>query len=183
MILRLRAGNFNDGCGEGHVYVVPNMTWLSPPGWASSMTFNAFQPQAKSVTWAGGFARQGYPYQTVDVFAAASEDGKNVSLRLVNSGNKSRVLSLRLVHGSVDTGTGVAVVGGTAQLSSLTSPLTGADYVSQSGGVVVDGFPIKVRGRGTTPITYTRVDTWGSYMGRGLPGHAPPCRSHRMHVA
>jgi hypothetical protein len=135
MILRLRAGNFNDGCGEGHVYVVPNMTWLSPPGWASSMTFNAFQPQAKSVTWAGGFARQGYPYQTVDVFAAASEDGKNVSLRLVNSGNKSRVLSLRLVHGSVDTGTGVAVVGGTAQLSSLTSPLTGADYVSQSGGV------------------------------------------------
>ena len=69
-----RAGNFNDGCGEGHVYTVPNMTWLSPPGWASSMTFASFQPQAKRVTWAGGFGRRGFPYQTVDVFAAASDD-------------------------------------------------------------------------------------------------------------
>jgi hypothetical protein len=132
-----RAGNFNDGCGEGHVYTVPNMTWLSPPGWASSMIFRSFQPQAKSITWTGGFVHQDYPHQTVDVFAAASDDGKEVSLRLVNAGNQSRALSLRFVHGSADTYSRaeVVVLGGTARLSSLTSPLTGADYVNQSGGI------------------------------------------------
>eukprot|EP01051_Picozoa_sp_SAG22_P018266 SAG22_NODE_3029_length_2014_cov_2.338855_2_plen_296_part_00 len=138
-----RAGNYNDGCGEGHVYTLPNMTWLSPPGWASAMTFTAFQPQAKRVTWQGGLARVGgYPHQTVDVFAAASDDGKQVSLRLVNAGNRSRALSLRLVHSSAGVGSAAAaaaaavvVVGGSAQLSSLTSPLTGAAYANQSGGV------------------------------------------------
>eukprot|EP01048_Picozoa_sp_COSAG05_P013996 COSAG05_NODE_1544_length_4590_cov_25.006012_5_plen_140_part_00 len=80
---------------------MPNMTWLSPPGWASSMSFNAFQPLAKRVTWAdGGVARRaGFPHQTVDVFAATSHDGRDLSLRLVNAGNRSRVLSIRLLHG------------------------------------------------------------------------------------
>jgi hypothetical protein len=32
-------------------------------GWASSMTFNSFQPHAKRVTWRGGLARRGFPHQ------------------------------------------------------------------------------------------------------------------------
>lgn len=136
-----RAGNFNDGCGEGHVYTIPNMTWLSPPGWASSMTFNTFQPNAKSVTWTGGIPRQGYRQQTADVFAATSDDGKDVTLRLVNAGNHSRALSIRFVQGlggggaAAHSNATAPLVEGTAELSSLTSPLTGVEYVNQSGGV------------------------------------------------
>jgi hypothetical protein len=137
-----RAGNFNDGCGEGHIYTVPNQTWLSPPGWASSMIFNTFQPHAKSVTWGDGgggvnSTRHGYPDQTVDVFAAASDDGKDVSLRLVNAGNTSRALSLQLlIRGAPAQLPGAAAAaGGTVRLTSLTSPLTGAAYANQSGGV------------------------------------------------
>lgn len=138
-----RAGNFNDGCGEGHVYTLPNQTWLSPPGWASSMTFNSFQPNALRVSWTRGGT--GFPDQTVDVFAAVSDDEKELTIRLVNAGNQSRLLELMLLSSSAAGA--VAVEAGSATLASLTSPLTGAAYTNQSGGVNPVGDPLLISPR------------------------------------
>jgi hypothetical protein len=131
-----RAGNFNDGCGEGHIYTLPNQTWLSPPGWASQMLFTTFQPNALAVQLEA--TRCGMPQTAasgcVDVFASASTSGEHITLRMVNSGNASRAVSLRLVGAPNGTG---AVVAAEAELLSLTSPLSANQtaYLANRGGV------------------------------------------------
>lgn len=147
-----RAGNFNDGCGEGHIYTLPNMTWLSPPGWASEMIFTTFQPHALAVGM-GGEGLRGCVCpgpSCVDVFAAASVSGDHVTLRLVNSGNTSRTLNVQFV------GTGAGRNGSKgsagfraqikAQLLSLTSPLSANQtaYKLAKGGVNPIGDPLLI---------------------------------------
>ena len=102
------------------------------------MIFSSYQPHALAVD------RQGDPTalcggtstDCVDVFAAISTNGEELTIRLVNAGNTSHALDLRVVAGGAGDNTTVQVHPH-AELLSLTSPLSANQtaYEAEQGGV------------------------------------------------
>ena len=61
---------YADGCGEGHILIMPNLTWGTPPFYATQMIYQSYLPAALKVRQSllGGAAAQ-----NLSVFAATVE--------------------------------------------------------------------------------------------------------------
>ena len=122
------------------------MTWLSPPGWASQMIFTTYQPAALDVEMLGGGDATrcgGGADGCVDVFAAMSMAGDAITVRLVNAGNASQPIDIRVVGGADGRPVRLAPE---VELLSLTSPLSSNQtaYDLNQGGVNPVGDPLRV---------------------------------------
>lgn len=116
-----------DGCGEGHIYTMPSQTWASPPYYAASMAYGVFQPVALGVAASPVVPAQDH---NLTVFAARSEDGTDVVLRLLNANNVSVSVLI-----DVDGAGAAGLVEAVAQVQTLASPLFGTpDYDAEDGG-------------------------------------------------
>lgn len=119
------AGAHADGCGEGHINVIPGTVWGAPPYYASKMAYTAYAPRALAVdvspvTAAGG--------KNLTVFAGSSANGEAVVVRVVNGNNFSVAAALRF------DGNATVPSGSTAAVQTLTSPLYGTPSFDALGG-------------------------------------------------
>eukprot|EP00308_Calcidiscus_leptoporus_P022760 CAMPEP_0119387314 /NCGR_PEP_ID=MMETSP1334-20130426/100103_1 /TAXON_ID=127549 /ORGANISM="Calcidiscus leptoporus, Strain RCC1130" /LENGTH=173 /DNA_ID=CAMNT_0007409017 /DNA_START=5 /DNA_END=527 /DNA_ORIENTATION=- len=128
-----------------------------PTGLGVDMLFTTFQPNALAVELEEtrcGLNRENTISKAsgcVDVFAASSAAGDALTLRLVNSGNASQLVDLRLLTADGRR----AAVTGAADLLSLTSPLSDNQtaFAEAQGGVNPVYDPLRISAqRATVPV-------------------------------
>ena len=126
-----------DGCGEGHIISLPDVTWGEPPFYASQMLNTNFLPQAVDIH-ATPIAPVDVPngYKNLTVFAAASVDGRGPAqglelvelvLRFVNDNNAT-------VRATLQINAGGETIPTTAAVQTLTSPLFGTPMYDEATG-------------------------------------------------
>lgn len=128
-----------DGCGEGHIMQMPDLTWAQPPFYASQMVYTNYLQSAVDVhaTPIAPPKLHGAPdgYNNLTVFAASSHElgsgadsgsfGELV-LRFVNDNNRSVAITLDIVGGRSAQ---------TVAVQTLRSPLFGTPlWNTETGG-------------------------------------------------
>ena len=128
-----------DGCGEGHIMQMPDLTWAQPPFYASRMVYTNYLRFAVDVhaTPIALPTATGEPsgFKNLTVFAMSSNDPKHHSsselsgdlvLRFVNDNNRSVTIVLDIVGGRSSQ---------TVAVQTLQSPLFGsALWDTETGG-------------------------------------------------
>ena len=111
-------GGLND---QGLIFFLPNATWLQPPGLVHKMYWDTWQPNGVAVITNSSAS---CPQAGVDFSAQASDDGKTVVLRLLNSNGEQSVNYTIDVHGGTSSsgggggGVGSSRDGGKASVGS-----------------------------------------------------------------
>ncbi len=80
-------GQNDNGWDQGLLFLNPSQAWLQPPGYVTQMISKNYEPlvvESKS------------PVADLDVSATKSEDGKTLMLQVVNVGEKSLTLPLKI---------------------------------------------------------------------------------------
>ena len=86
-----RSGHFeHPPWDQGHVYTLPNMTWLQPGAWVHAMIAGAWADNAVPFALAGGNA------SALAVAAQRSDDGSRLVLQLVNGALAAAPVTIRL---------------------------------------------------------------------------------------
>jgi hypothetical protein len=84
-------GQNDDGWDQGLLFLKPSKTWLQPPGYVTRMVARYDLARTAGVELTGGAGND-----TLDVTATRSEDGKRLTLRVVNLGDRARSARIRL---------------------------------------------------------------------------------------
>jgi alpha-N-arabinofuranosidase len=95
----MERSGYNEGFAndQGLSFSLPNTTWLQPPGWVHAMVSESWQPLAVNVSLSPGCASLNL--SRGDISASASEDGRSVTVRVVNGGPAALALSVTMAGG------------------------------------------------------------------------------------
>ena len=116
------AASHADGCGEGHINMLPNLTWGSPPFYAAQMVYR----ERPTVVLTSVVTPLPMGWDNLSVAAGRDVHGA-VTLRLLNPNNVSVMVNITLDGGRAFLSN--------ATLMTLTSPLWGsALYDVEHGG-------------------------------------------------
>jgi hypothetical protein len=80
-------GQNDNGWDQGLIFMNPGSVWRQPPGEIAAMIAGAYQPWAVAVSGAAG---------GLDVSAKTSDDGRHLTLTVVNAGDAAQVARLKL---------------------------------------------------------------------------------------
>ena len=125
-----QAGSHADGCGEGHIISMPDLTWAQPPFYASQMMYTNFLSSAVKIS-ATPIALTKPPgssgefWRNLTSFALADTKTGELVLRFVNDNNRSVAAVLDIAGGRSPQ---------TVMVQRLTSPLFGTPMWDQTSG-------------------------------------------------